>query len=196
MTARRTSRRRLAHLAAVAVVAGVGLIAVSPAMGYTWVSHGTPGWVQNPSPVAINTLYSHSIPTSGPYSIPIRNTWVQHVRATVVTRSPATTGAQAVLVVHNLERWNGQGWTLQLSRRETATIPRGVQRVTVRGAQWVLPLARGTYRVQSGVAWGVLNGRGLGAVAAYPNRTSEHQCGDAANRCVAGPGWFRYEGNA
>jgi len=179
--ARFSSARRLATAAAGALA----LLGLTTAPASAWQYTGTigsAGAVESAPQIQVADLFVASAASltlmteSGP----------------VVRRSPATRGAQIVVVVYSVQRYDGAQWLLVTHQRSLARVPAGVQRMRLANA-YLQPLqSRGYFRVQMVCGWFAAgNGAKLGSTVLTPDAAADHRCITRSRPCQASAGFVR-----
>lgn len=173
---------RLAVIAAVAVSAFAGSVAVLPsssASAATWVRYGTYGGVtlqpvvgQNVTKAKNGTITAFpGLAINGPY----------------VTRSQATSGAQTVWFEAKIERWHGDRWIYYgTTGLRGYTIAAGQQGLWIPNTYY--QTGSGSYRISSlALYWRDASNRNLGSFAAVYDSAADYRCRIAW--CAVGPGY-------
>lgn len=183
MTATAPLPRTLIRVLLVAIVAALMLTVVqtAPASAYTTRKSGAPGRV---------TVYQvqgshYDVCPSTYYSC--FNPWVV-ATGPLVGRSPASSGAQRIGVVYNLQRWNGSSWVHQSQQTHVRIMDRGVNRLRMPRIDF-LPNSAGHFRVTMVVGWA--NGRdtrGFGSRVYAFNQAADYTC-NTRFPCQVGAGW-------
>jgi hypothetical protein len=111
----------------------------------------------------------------------------------IAYRSPATNGAQDVVAIYSIERWNGSSWYQVTSQVQRGRIPQGSSGVRLRQLCIQPNSAMGYYRVQFAVAWAAAgNSNQLGNVVVTPSVASDFACNSPYRPCETAAGWFRF----
>lgn len=172
---------------AVFVLALVVLFSALPAgKAYAWspvVTVGTPGSVTL-YPVYIN----HYTDNWGNHTMQLDS-----YNGTMVSRSPAATGAQFVVGQYYLERWNGATWvtfsqTQMFTRQIAAT-----QNYAIFPNLSLIPLIGhgGYFRIKWSFVWTTLNGTHLGSTSIQSSRSTDHVCAINTRPCLSTAEYFR-----
>jgi hypothetical protein len=140
MNTLRTTHPRVLRLTTSALLLSIMLVAlnVSSAEAWTQKSSGSAGFVQPYQVQGLTTgfVLRPTIRVPGP----------------TVYRSPATSGAQNVIVYYQLRRWNGSSWVDDWSSAaQVFVIPSGTS--AIRLPNFDFRDLSGTYRVVSSVSW-------------------------------------------
>jgi hypothetical protein len=171
-----------AAVLAVIVFAGVALPAPASAWEYTRVT-GQAGEVWLPP---VYPFEDHRFTTYGPA------VYITTFDGPYVYRSPATSGAQDVMGVYLVERWNSSTskWDV-VSRQDTPiyTIPAGQKGIYL-PRLWRSPggnqlYNRGYFRVQWIIAWGAAGNASLGSTILSPDRAGDLRCRSMVRPCEA-----------
>lgn len=109
----------------------------------------------------------------------------------IAYRSPRTTGAQDVIAVYVLERWNGSAWATFSSTRVSGRIPAGASGVRLPRVGFTPGGNTGYYRAHWVFAWKVA-GRvtNLGSLIVMADRASDFGCSSPLRPCEVGPGYL------
>lgn len=181
-----TTARRLLTTALTAGLMTLGLIGgAAPASAYTWIDGaGRAGYV------ALSKAQGVHIRQCATYAYySCRMAPGIHVPAQRVYRSPSTTGRQDVVVVINIQRWDGSQWVYQTGRTWYGTIPAGVGSVVM--PEWTtLPTRVNYLRVKVGVGWANPYGQTLGTRAVTMDQLGDYECATTLSPCTAGAGWL------
>jgi hypothetical protein len=106
-------------------------------------------------------------------------------------RSPASTGAQTVLLRVQYEKWNGTQWVLSAHTSWTRQILAGQNSVRF-PTLYIQPLeAKGAFRVTWQFLWASPTGASLGVITVLPNTTSDHVCVTPYRTCRSNNGYFQ-----
>ena len=178
--------RRLTIAVLTAVVALLGAVgSAAPASAYSWVDgQGRSGFVALSKAQGVHIRQCSQVVY---YSC--RMAPGVHVPAQRVHRSPSTSGRQDVVVVINIQRYQGDRWVHQTGRTWYGTIPAGVGSVVM--PEWtVLPNAVGYLRVKLGVGWANRYGTTLGTRVITMNHDGDYECATTLRPCSAGAGWL------
>lgn len=166
------------------------LLAVSTTIGadqaQAWtraVSQGRPGSLNLPY---VRAYDEGQYTTYGPYLA------FSSARPTVY-RSPATSGAQDVMGLYTIQRWNGSSWSNVTSQRTAAyRIPAGYSYVQLPGVSRAPSTQRGYFRVVWVFAWAdARSGASLGSTSIVPAHSGDLRCATTARPCSASAGWVR-----
>ena len=167
-----------------ALITTLAALLVAPsADAYTHSSTGSPGRV-----TAYRVQGTH-YPVWTPYG----TSWSPGLRTPgpTVYRSPATTGAQTVVVIIQVKRWDGYAWRNVQQRTREYTIWTGQS--GIRTGDWdLIPTAlnRGQWTVSMAIVWGRRStGAGLGTRTIYMNQQGDYECATTFSTCYAGAGW-------
>jgi hypothetical protein len=148
-------------------------------------ANGRPGRVTVTTPVhALDITYWYSY---GPVTLK----QMQNSAGPTVTRSPATTGAQDVVIIYSLQVWNGSAWVQKTRAIGSRRIAAGYSSVRLPHLTAFPNVGRGYFRVVEGIGWFVAGtSTQLGFTAIVPHLTSDHVCTTPIRNCYAYPGYI------
>jgi len=189
-TTRRTARgigRRIVVLGAMVatLVAGTaGTAGTAQAWTYTYAG-GSAGSVTLPR-INVRDTYLYA---GGMY---VATLTIDSTIGPLVYRSPATTGAQDVVAIYSLERWNGSAWTTQAQGQASGRITAGYTSVRLPRASFMPTSGKGIYRVAWAFAWKVPGASStLGTGILNANSTSDFACITNLRPCQVSPGYVQ-----
>ena len=113
--------------------------------------------------------------------------WV-YTDGPIVGRSPATTGNQAITVVYQLQRWNGNNWEDSAFQRHSRTLYAGYSRIQMPNIN-ITKAQTGHFRVNIGTRWTSANGVVLGNSILSYNQSGDYACRSNVKPCSTGAGW-------
>jgi hypothetical protein len=125
-------------------------------------------------------------------NIPYPILTIQGNRGPIVTRSPATTGAQNVSVFYSIERWSGSAWGRITSASGTQTLAAGSNAVRLPYLYVQPTTGVGSVRVVMWFTWtDAASGRTLARTAVLPSRTGDFACVTPKRSCAAYSSYIR-----
>ena len=181
-----TTARRLVTAVLTALVTMLGVaLAAGPASAYTWVDgQGRAGYVALSKAQGVHLRVCA---TAAYYTC--RMAPGVNVPAQRVYRSPMSSGRQDVVVVINVERYDGSRWYTETARTWYGTIPAGSSSVVM--PEWTtLPNRVNYLRVKIGVGWANPYGQTLGTRLITMNQLGDYECATRLSPCQAGAGWL------
>jgi hypothetical protein len=147
---------------------------------------GRPGAVTVTTPIhALDITYWYAW---GPWTA----TQIQNSAGPTVSRSPATSGAQDVVIIYSLQVWNGSQWVQRTTAVGSSRIPAGYSAARLPHLTAFPNVGRGYFRVVEAITWFVAGTTTqLGFTAIVPHVTSDHRCTTPMRACAAYPGYLK-----
>lgn len=164
----------------------LALAAAAPAHAWQQTNQaGSPGDVRNLATVYVGDVYDGSAGTK------FFTVWAGN--APDVYRSPSATGAQHVLMVYAVERWNGSVWQVL----QTSSVQRGDIAANQSGVRFAVApnmrpaVSTGYFRLSYVVEWYDANWRLVARTNVVATAATDVVCGvvNPNRRCTTGPGW-------
>jgi hypothetical protein len=110
-----------------------------------------------------------------------------NVPGPVVGRSPATSGAQNLVAIWQVQYWDGARWVQLVNKQLSFRINAGQSAIRLPQQAFILRQA-GYLRVNLAFAWGTLAGTQLGSKVVEMNQQGDYTCATSMP-CQTGPGW-------
>lgn len=176
-------------LVVLVLAVGMSLLQSAPASAYTVNNNGRPGRV-----VGYQVQGTHYNSCTHTTYYTCFTPWVVGT-GPLVYRSPASTGAQKIGAVYQLQYYNGSSWIDYGQRIYTRYLRRGDSRLRLPRIDF-LPNRGGSFRVKIGVVWtNRRETRNLGAKVLTYNQYGDFVC-NTRYPCEAGAGyvWLRSPG--
>lgn len=149
-------------------------------------------------PVGKAHAWAYSVPTGRPgaagaptiYVGKLPNLTLYSQTGPTAYRSPASPGAQTVMAVYTVQRWNGSTWAKVTQSGPFVRQISATQQYVNFPAAYILPtISNGSVRVVWSFVWGTSTGTQLGTLVLVPSLASDHVC--LIQRCVSVPGYFQ-----
>lgn len=176
--------RRIVVLGALVATLVAGNAGTAQAWTYS-LAQGSAGSVSLPT-INVSDTYLYA---GGTY---VATLTIDSTIGPLVYRSPATTGAQDVVAVYSLERWNGAAWTTQAQGTASARIGAGYGSVRMPRASFMPTSGKGIYRVTWAFAWKVPGASAnLGGGVLTANSTSDFACITPLRPCRVSAGYVQ-----
>ena len=184
---RRTARsvgRRIIVLGAMVATLVAGNAGTAQAWSYTAAS-GSAGSVTLPR-INVSDIFVNYGGTSA------ATLTIDSTTGPLVYRSPATTGAQDVFAIYQLEKWNGSAWASVAQSTKSGRIAAGYNAIRLPRVSFMPTSGKGYYRVAFAIGWkvpGASTNLGMGVLNA--NATSDFACISPLRPCQVSAGFVQ-----